>query len=85
MMAWYWLVIVLVGSPIVMLNIVTILFVLDYGISSMDEVFNPLTIYELHPMINVFGCILITLLGTIIFLPWAIIYWFYKLCTVGRR
>ena len=84
-MEWYWIIIILVGSVISALNIVSVLFALEYGISGFDEVFNPLIVYEVNPNINVFGCILLTLFGTIIFLPWAIIYWFYKFCTVGRK
>jgi hypothetical protein len=84
-MTWYWIIIILVGSVVGMLNLVSMAFVFEYGISGFDDTFNPLLVYEANPNINVFGCTLLTLFNTIIFLPWAIIYWFYKLCTVGRR
>ena len=48
-----------------------------------DEMINPIVIYE-ENNINIFGCILLTILGNVVFLPVSICYWVYKLCTVGR-
>mgnify|MGYP003291337553 CR=1 FL=1 len=45
---------------------------------------NPIVIYNNVP-VNWFGCIVLTILAHIAAGPWAIFYWFYKLCTVGRE
>ena len=44
---------------------------------------NPLFIYR-HAKVNWFGAALLALIGTISVPGIAIIYWIYKLCTVGR-
>ena len=45
---------------------------------------NPIVIYNNVP-VNWFGCIVLTILAHIAAGPWAVFYWFYKLCTVGRK
>lgn len=45
---------------------------------------NPIVIYN-NVSVNWFGCIVLTILTHIIAGPWVIVYWFYKLCTVGRK
>lgn len=46
---------------------------------------NPLYIYE-TVRVNWFGCIVLTILAHLAAGPIiSIIYWFYKLCTVGRK
>ena len=45
---------------------------------------NPIVIYNNVP-VNWFGCIVLTILAHIVAGPWVIFYWFYKLCTVGRK
>ena len=46
---------------------------------------NPVAIYKNVP-VNWFGCIILTILAHIAAGPiWACLYWFYKLCTVGRK
>lgn len=45
---------------------------------------NPILIYN-NVSVNWFGCIVLTILAHIAAGPWAVIYWFYKLCTVGRK
>lgn len=45
---------------------------------------NPIVIYNNVP-VNWFGCIVLTILAHIAAGPWVIVYWFYKLCTVGRK
>ena len=52
----------------------------DYGFAWL----NPLFIYE-YIDVNWFGALLLTLVANVIFVPYAISYWFYKLCTVGRK
>ena len=45
---------------------------------------NPKWIYN-HTKTNWFGTALLTILANVAFGPAALCYWFYKLCTVGRR
>jgi hypothetical protein len=45
---------------------------------------NPKWIYN-HTKTNWFGTIFLTILANAIFGPTALCYWFYKLCTVGRK
>lgn len=47
--------------------------------------FNPIQNYEEWQGMNWFGVIFFTLLLNIIMPTLAFGYWFYKLCTVGRR
>lgn len=47
--------------------------------------FNPIRNYKKWSCMNWFGVIFFTLLLTIIFPVFALGYWFYKLCTVGRN
>lgn len=45
---------------------------------------NPLFIYK-HASVNWFGALFIALLANVALPVIAIVYWMYKLCTVGRR
>ena len=45
---------------------------------------NPKWIYN-HTKTNWFGTIFLAILANVAFGPTALCYWFYKLCTVGRR
>lgn len=45
---------------------------------------NPKWIYN-HTKTNWFGTICLTILVNVVFGPSALCYWFYKLCTVGRK
>ena len=45
---------------------------------------NPVVIYD-NVSVNWFGCIVLTVLAHIAAGPWVVFYWFYKLCTVGRK
>lgn len=45
---------------------------------------NPIVIYDNVP-VNWFGCIVLTILAHIAAGPWVVFYWFYKLCTIGRK
>lgn len=45
---------------------------------------NPLVIYKgMH--VNWFGAILLAVIANVMSLPFALLYWLYKLCTVGRN
>lgn len=45
---------------------------------------NPMIIYR-EVKVNWFGCIVLTILAHIVAGPWCLLYWFYKLCTIGRK
>lgn len=45
---------------------------------------NPCWIYH-NVKVNIFGVIFITILANFLVAPYAIGYWLYKLCTIGRR
>lgn len=47
-------------------------------------IFNPFWVYNNYK-VNWFGCIMLTILINLLCPPISIIYWFYKLCTVGRK
>lgn len=48
------------------------------------EFVNPLYIYK-HNHVNWFGAIVVALLYNLLCPAAALLYWFYKLCVVGRR
>jgi hypothetical protein len=86
------------GDKVIVLQIIAVLVValwicsigpflgyaLEYGFDALEDTFNPVVKYE-NSDFNLFGVIVITVILSIVFMPMAIIYWFYKLCTVGRR
>ena len=49
------------------------------------EIVNPYYVYKYCKSVNWFGAIIIALLFTVICPIGAVFYWFYKLCTVGRK
>ena len=49
------------------------------------ELCNPYYSYMYHESVNWFGAIILSLLYTVLCPIGAICYWFYKLCTIGRR
>ena len=49
------------------------------------ELCNPYYLYKYHESVNWFGAIMLSLLYTALCPVGALCYWFYKLCTVGRR
>lgn len=58
--------------------------ILEYDIDELENIFNPIAMYD-NSDLNIFGVIALTIIGYIVLLPMAVIFWFYKLCTVGRR
>ena len=57
----------------------------DFGLYSYGlQMFNPIYIYE-HVQVNYFGTFLVTLFMNALCPIASFCYWFYKLCTVGRR
>ena len=57
---------------------------LDYGFEALEDIFDPVVRYN-NDDFNLFGVIVISVFINVIFAPMSIIFWFYKLCTVGRR
>lgn len=49
------------------------------------ELCNPYWAYQYHKGVNWFGATMLSLLFTALCPIGAVCYWFYKLCTVGRR
>lgn len=49
------------------------------------ECVNPYWVYNYCKSVNWFGATVLALLCTVASPIMALIYWFYKLCTVGRR
>ena len=55
------------------------------GMSFDLSIFNPIRNYNQWYKINWFGVIVATILLNVIFPLYAIVYWGYKLVTVGRK
>ena len=83
-MPWYFILLLAYGAFEALFAIVILWNHEEFFIEDFDNIYNPLTIYEYFE-VNVFGCILLTLLFHILILLPAPFYWLYKLCTVGRR
>ena len=49
------------------------------------ELCNPYWAHRYHKSVNWFGAIILSLAFTTLCPVGAICYWFYKLCTIGRR
>jgi hypothetical protein len=49
------------------------------------ELYNPYYSYKYHKSVNWFGAVVLSLLYTMLCPIGAICYWFYKLCTIGRK
>ena len=80
-MAWYWILFIIYGI------ITALIMIVGEGNNELDSIenfINPINVYQLNK-VNIFGCILLTILGNIMFPYYAIGYWFCKLCTVGRK
>ena len=83
-MSWYFILLVSYGAVEAILTIIILWNIEEFFIENFDSIYNPLVIYEDFE-VNIFGCILLTLLFHILLLPPALFYWLYKLCTVGRK
>ena len=49
------------------------------------EICNPYYAYKYHRNVNWLGALVISLFYTVLCPVTAICYWFYKLCTIGRK
>lgn len=63
-----------------------VLLIIPYTKEADDlgEIFNPKEIYD-NTTVNIFGCIMLTILFNILCPVMTIGYWLWWLCTVGRR
>ena len=78
-MAWWIYFLCIYGAVIFVVDI-AILTYRDYA----ETLLNPIIIYK-ENNVNIFGCIMLTIGGHLLCPLIAPFYWFYKLCTVGRR
>jgi hypothetical protein len=68
-----------------MTSILFLVIIIDDESFRFANTFNPIENYKRWKQFNWFGIIIITLALNIIFLPFAVLYWLYKLLTVGRK
>ena len=57
----------------------------NYSLFGSFVYLNPLFLYDHHSKLNWFGVICLALLYNLLCPLITIPYWFYKLCTVGRK
>lgn len=76
------IILVSVGGAIY--TIINLLALFEIDMAGKEEMLNPLCIYQANN-VNWFGCFLLTLILNIILILPSVVYWFYKLCTVGRE
>ena len=57
----------------------------NYSLFGSFEYLNPLFLYNYHSSLNWFGVICLALFYNLLCPLITIAYWFYKLCTIGRR
>ena len=77
----------IIGS-ILFWNIIGLMICIGWGVIQCAdglEIFNPYWSHCYHMSVNWFGAIMLSLLYTVLCPIGAICYWFYKLCTIGRR
>ena len=61
-----------------------LLTILCTKINCLAEILIPTNLYDALP-VNWFGAWFLSILANIIGLPFAICFWIYKLCTIGRE
>lgn len=83
-MTWWTTALIVYGTTFFIFDILILILSCNNFEEDLDSILNPIVIYETIE-VNIFGCIIATIFAHLI-LPWvAPFYWFYKLCTVGRR
>ena len=65
------------------IGLICCMFMFEMG-DSLFDFFNPCWIYN-HVRVNIIGCILLTIFVHILCPIFAIGYWIYKICTIGRK
>jgi hypothetical protein len=51
---------------------------------NMWDIMNPYRVRQ-NSKVNWFGAVIVSLLCTVLCPVWALCYWFYFLCTIGRK
>ena len=74
----------IIAGYVIITTILPLILMFGSGFEVGLQWVNPIIIYDNVP-VNWFGCIVLTVLAHIAAGPWVIFYWFYKLCTVGRK
>lgn len=72
---------ILIAVLIAVYMVVTFTIIINHMVF---KIFNPKKIYK-ETKLNYFGTALATIFLNIFFFPYAIIYWFWVLCHVGRK
>lgn len=75
---------ILIAVLIVVYMVVTFTMIMMMINHMVCKIFNPKNLYR-ETKLNYFGTLIVATLLNIIFLPYAIIYWFWVLCHVGRK
>lgn len=75
---------ILIAVLIVVYMVVTFTMIMMMMNHMVCKIFNPKNLYR-ETKLNYFGTLIVATLLNIIFLPYAIIYWFCVLCHVGRK
>lgn len=75
---------ILIAFFIAVYMVVTFTMVMMMMNHMVCKIFNPKDLYR-ETKLNYFGTLIVATLLNIIFLPYAIIYWFWVLCHVGRK
>lgn len=75
---------ILIAVLIVVYMVVTFTMIIMMMNHMVCKIFNPKNLYR-ETKLNYFGTLIVATLLNIIFLPYAIIYWFWVLCHVGRK
>lgn len=69
--------------------VISFSYLIGTGSYASHHYFNPIVNYEEWDKLNMFGVLVFTLLISILFAPWAIIYWVFKILvamfTVGKK
>ena len=64
--------------------IINFIILIGIDVKTMELSYNPIQVYKIYK-VNWFGCIVLVLVTHVIFIIPAIVFWFYKLGTVGRK
>lgn len=75
---------ILIAVLIVVYMVVTFTMIIMMMNHMVCKIFNPKNLYR-ETKLNYFGTLIVATSLNIIFLPYAIIYWFWVLCHVGRK
>lgn len=75
---------ILIAFLIAVYMVVTFTMIMMMMNHMVCKIFNPKDLYR-ETKLNYFGTLIVATLLNIIFLPYAIIYWFWVLCHVGRK